>query len=488
MKKTPLSGPKSNQRDDIVADEGDDIENAIGGGGAQLPSRRSVLGGLAGVMAGGAGISSAAAQDANWFERVFNANSSADRYRARRNRSRQPVELNDLRKGPVPLRSDEMLARIDAAIGKYRQIVANGGWPRTKTLRLLRPGDDNEAIPAIRKQLVITGDIPRKGANYYRGAFHFDEWLEYGVKRFQRRHGLRVNGRLDRSTRAQVAVTAEARLKQLILNRRRIAALMEGPAEDRYVLVNVPAYQLEAVERYEVRRRHRVIVGKPDRQTPAIAATIKGLNFLPYWRVPNSVANLDLIPRLVREPDYLDKERIRAAKGYYDGPELDTRSIDWRTADAKEIKFRQDPGPWNALGLVRINMPNKEIVYMHDTPLKPLFKQRQRAFSAGCVRVEGVVDLVSWIAKYEPGLGEPGAVEAILDNADPESLRDKRPKEYDVQLTRPIPVQFAYITAWAEEDGRVEFRPDIYGRDGASELVGDEDPDEQPPPPRTLSP
>ena len=380
-----------------------------------------------------------------------------------------------------------MLANIDRVIAHYRRVVAKGGWPTTKSLRLLRPGEDNEAIPAIRKQLIITGDIPQKGANYYGGSYNFDDWLEFGVKRFQQRHGLRVSGRLDRPTRAQLAVSADARLGQLMLNRRRIVRLLEGASEERYVLVNVPAFQLEAVERYEVKRRHRVIVGKPDRQTPSISATIKGLNFFPYWRVPDSVANLDLIPRLVREPDYLDKEHIRAAKGYYDGPELDTGSIDWRTVDAKKIKFRQDPGPWNALGLVRINMPNKDIVYMHDTPLKPLFKQRHRAFSAGCVRVEGVMDLVSWIARYEPGLNEPGAIENLVDGGRPEELREKRPKEYDVKLTRPIPVHFAYITAWAEEDGRVEFRPDIYQRDGASELVGDDDPD-APPPPRTLSP
>lgn len=449
-------------------------------------TRRRLLGGMAGAIAGSAGAS-AFAEERKWWESVFNQVPSPSSSGARPRRPRKAEPLNDLRTGPVPLRSDEMLERMDQAIARYRRIAAKGGWPTTKRLRLIRPGDDSEAVPAIRRQLIITGDIPRKGAQYYNGSYSYDEWLVYGVKRFQRRHGLRVTGRLDRPTRAQLNVTAEARLKQLILNRQRIAARLEGAAQDRYVLVNVPGFQLEAVERFEVRRRHRVIVGKPDRQTPAIQATIKGLNFFPYWRVPNSVANLDLIPRLVREPEYLSKERIRAAKGFYDGPELDVSNVDWRTADAKQIKFRQDPGPWNALGLVRINMPNKDIVYMHDTPLKPLFKQRHRAFSAGCVRVQNVLDLVAWIAKYEPGLGEPGAVDSIIDNGNPAELRDSRPKEYDVELTRPIPVHFAYITAWVEDDGRIHFRPDIYGRDGASELVGDKDPD-APPPPATLSP
>ncbi|MEM8976521.1 MAG: L,D-transpeptidase family protein [Pseudomonadota bacterium] len=450
-----------------------------------LLSRRKALGVLSGSVAGVVTARSALAQETTFWDEVFNKGKKEQR--AARQTRRAAQKLNDLRQGPVPLRSDEMLERMDRAIAHYQKIVSKGGWPKTKNIRLIRPGDDNEAIPAIRRQLIITGDIPPRGAQYYSGSFNFDDWLVFGVKNFQKRHGLRVSGRLDRPTRAQLAVTPEARLKQLMLNRRRIAALMEGSNQDRYVLVNVPGFQLEAVEQFEVRKRHRVIVGKPDRQTPSIEATIKGLNFFPYWHVPDSVAHLDLIPRLVREPDYLDKERIRAAKGFYGGPEIDTHNVDWRTADARKIKFRQDPGPWNALGLVRINMPNKDIVYMHDTPMKPLFKQRHRAFSAGCVRVENVMDLVSWIAKHEPGLNNPDAINRILDTTDPRDLREKRPKEFDVKLTRPMAVHFSYITAWIEDDGRIEFRPDIYGRDGAAELVGDDDPD-APPPPATLSP
>jgi murein L,D-transpeptidase YcbB/YkuD len=460
--------------------------------GAQQPvghnrlTRRRILRGMLGAAAIGSGAGTALAQEQKWYESIFD-NTGASRRSARVAKPEQPEILDDLRVGPVPLRSDEMISRLDKAIARYSDLATKGGWSVDGKIRLLRPGDDDPAIPDIRRRLIASGDIPPKGAGYYAGSYHFDDWLVFGVKRFQRRHGLRVSGRLDRPTRAQVAVSAQARLKQLMLNRQRIAALLEGAAQNRYILVNVPGFQLEAVERYEVKRRHRVIVGKPDRQTPSIEATIKGLNFFPYWRVPDSVAHLDLIPRLVREPEYLDKEHIRAAKGYYDGPEIDTTAIDWRMADAKQIKFRQDPGPWNALGVVRINMPNKDIVYMHDTPMKPLFKQRHRAFSAGCVRVEDVLDLVAWIARYEPGLSEPGAVERIIEETDPSTRREERPKEFDVELTRPIPVHFVYITAWVEDDGTVAFRPDIYGRDGASELIGDDDPD-APAPPVTLSP
>jgi murein L,D-transpeptidase YcbB/YkuD len=188
--------------------------------------------------------------------------------------------------------------------------------------------------------------------------------------------------------------------------------------------------------------------------------------------VPDSVAHLDLIPRLKKEPDYLAAEKIRVLGG--DGTELDPNRINWAAPDAMKLKFRQDPGPQNALGLVRIDMPNADNVYMHDTPMKVLFDQRSRAFSAGCVRVQGVFDLVDWIARYEPGWEQPGQAQAVVDAGHP----------LDVNLRRPLPVHFTYITAWAERDGDVEFRPDIYGRDGAVDTIAemDRDPNDAPPP------
>ncbi len=296
--------------------------------------------------------------------------------------------------------------------------------------------------------------------------------------RFQERNGLRASGRVDQPTLAALNVTAEERLAQLKLNRGRIAELMQSPPEDRYVLVNVPAFQLEAVERYSVALRHRVIVGRPERETPSLKAMIKGVNFFPYWKVPDSVAQLDVIPRLQKEPDYLAKEQIRVISGDFNGHELDPSSIDWFQASASKIKFRQDPGPQNALGLVRIDMQNEHGVYMHDTPMKPLFQQRSRPFSAGCVRVQDVFQLVEWIARFEPGWEEPGRVRAVLEQG----------QALDVNLTRPVPVYFTYITAWAEADGQVQFRPDIYKRDGAQAVAEVVDPDAPPPPQQGFAP
>ena len=248
------------------------------------------------------------------------------------------------------------------------------------------------------------------------------------------------------------------------------------------MLVNVPAFELEAVERWEVKQRHRVIVGRDGRETPELRGEIKALNFFPYWRVPTSVATLDLIPKLLQEPGYLQEEGIRIYDGSYDGPEIPQSQIDWGNVDATRIRFKQDPGNRNALGLVRLDMSNEHGVYMHDTPMKKLFNQTGRAFSAGCVRVQGVFELVEWIAQYEPGWEQPNRVREVLDQG--EAL--------DVKLTRPVPVIFAYITAWAEPSGLVQFRNDLYNRDGSAALASRDistlDPDDPPVPAGGITP
>lgn len=439
--------------------------------------RRRVLQGLIGG-ATLAASSAAFAQDGRpWWERVIDAG-RPDRVDVAARPEPRIDSVDDLRPGKTPWRSDVMLDAMDDAIDRFQRIAENQDWPKLPKGRLLRVGDYDERVPLLRKRLAMSGELPER---FYRNNYadhQYDVALEAAVKKFQRGHGLRDSGLVNRSTRAQLNISASQRVAQLELNRRRLDHLMRMRVEDRYVLVNAAAFQLEAVEKYEVMHRHRVIVGKPDRQTPEIQAQIRALNFFPHWRVPMSVARKDLFPRLVEEPSYLEENHIRVVKGHYNGDEIDPTAIDWRTADAREIKFRQDPGPWNALGLVRIDMPNPDIVYMHDTPMKDLFNARDRSFSAGCVRVQDVMRLVSWIARYEPGWEDANAnIESILAAGEP----------VDVTLTRPIPVYFTYITAWAEPDGAVIFRPDVYGRDGAEELVGESDPDAFRPP-ETLSP
>lgn len=382
---------------------------------------------------------------------------------------RKPEALQDLRPDQTPWRSDVMVDALAAAVERYEQLVAAGGWPQVPQGRMMRAGDEDPRVPILRKRLRLSGDMPAKGQFY--NSETFDSELEVGVRKFQLRNGIRPTGRIEQSVYPVLNITAQERLEELRLNFERVRALMNGGIEDRYVLVNVPAFQLEAVERHEVQLRHRVIAGRPERQTPEVRAMIKALNFFPFWRVPDSVAQLDLVPRLQKEPEYIINEVIRVYNGY-NGPELDPRAIDWHSPQVANYKFKQDPGDKNALGLVRIDMQNEHGVYMHDTPMKKLFDQRSRAFSAGCVRVQEVFQLAEWIARYEPGWEQPGRVQEVLAQG----------QALDLALTHPIPVYFAYITAWSEPaTGSIEFRPDIYGRNRGASGPGWVDPDEKPP-------
>jgi L,D-transpeptidase YcbB len=376
---------------------------------------------------------------------------------------------NDLRPNKTPYRSEEMLAAIDTVYARYQKIATAGGWPVIPGNRMIRPGDDDERVPVLRRRLAAEGYLKRpSGYDNYT----FDGELEAAVKMFQETHGLRPSGRVDRPTLDELNIPAESRVRQLQINAARLQELTQSKPEDRYILVNVPAFQLEAVERYEVQLRHRVIVGRNERETPNVRATVKALNFFPYWRVPDSIGKLDLVPRLRKEPQYLENEKIRVFSAQT-AQEMDSRSIDWMQVDPAKIRFKQDPGPQNALGLVRIDMVNEHGVYMHDTPMKKLFEQRTRNFSAGCVRVQDVFQLAEWIARYEVGWEQPGRVQAVLDGG----------QALDLNLTRPLPVYFTYITAWGEPNGAAQFRPDIYNRDHVNVGRGEPDPHDAPPVP-----
>ena len=379
-------------------------------------------------------------------------------------------DLNDLRPNNVPYRSDEMLTAMDGAFARYQQIVSNGGWVEIPGVRMMRPGDDDQRVPFLRRRMIQEGYLRRQALS---DGYTYDGELEVAVKKFQESHGLRPSGRVDRPTLEELNISAEARLQQLRTNATRLQELNRMRPEERYILVNVPAFQLEAVDRYEVTQRHRVIVGRNERETPNVRATVRALNFFPYWHVPESIGALDLVPRLRKEPDYLDKEKIRVLSASTN-VEMDNHAIDWRQVDPNKIRFKQDPGPQNALGLIRIDMTNEHGVYMHDTPMKKLFDQRSRNFSAGCVRVQDVFGLAEWIARYEQGFDQPGQVQAVIDQG----------QALAVTLTRPLPVYFTYVTAWAEPNGSIQFRPDIYNRDGVNQKGPREvDPNEAPPAP-----
>ena len=357
---------------------------------------------------------------------------------------------------PVPFISEASITAIEAAIARYQQIAAAGGWPIVGDNATLRPGDTSGDVATIRKHLMIEGDLPQGNASNP----NFDAQFQEGLARFQIRNGQRVSGFVDSRTLAALNVPVAERVRQLQTNLVRVKELMKINQAPRYVLVNVPAFVAQAVEKGNLALDSNVVAGKPARATPEVSARIVEVNFFPTWTVPEIVAQQDLIPKIRKDPSYFANEHFSVMRDWKAKP-LDPATVDWNAPEVVNYRFRQDPGTFNALGVVRINMPNKHSVYMHDTPLKQLFSQSVRAFSSGCVRVERVLDLVAWL------LAPVGWTPERVQNAASDGAR------LDVKVKAPVPVHFVYLTAFATPNGVVEFRPDIYGRDGVGEGADD---------------
>jgi murein L,D-transpeptidase YcbB/YkuD len=350
----------------------------------------------------------------------------------------------------TPILSSATVDATQAAIQKYQDIVARGGWTALPAGPELRVGSKSRAVQALRERLVASGDLdPVAGAGPV-----YDSFVEAAVKRFQARHGLSQTGVVNEATSTELNVPATARLQQLETNIIRLRAY-SGDLGSRFVLVNIPAASVETVENGVVYSHHAAGVGKIDRQSPIMQTKATEINFNPFWTVPPSLIKKDLIPKMKADPNYLTDEKIRVFNK--EGQEVPPSSIDWNTDEATHYKYRQDMGAdLNSLGFVRINIANPYGVYMHDTPSKGIFGDDFRFVSSGCVRVQDVRDYVAWLLKDTPGWSRD-QIDAVIRSGD----------RLDVKLAQPVNVYWIYVTAWATPDGIVQFRPDIYQRDGA---------------------
>ena len=222
---------------------------------------------------------------------------------------------------------------------------------------------------------------------------------------------------------------------------------------DRHVLVNVPAYQMQVIEDGTPVLAMRVIVGAPDTPTPLFSDNMTYVVFSPYWNIPESILREETLPRLAENPDYLARNNMEVVGT--SGELVDVASVDWEDEEAtKGLRFRQAPGPENALGLVKFIFPNHFSVYLHDTPGDALFKKHERALSHGCIRVEQPVALAEYVLDDQNGWASPRIVQAM--NAK---------EEQTVTLKKPLPVHIGYWTAWVGEDGHVTFTDDPYALD-----------------------
>lgn len=347
-----------------------------------------------------------------------------------------------------PTFSAANIGPLKAAIARYSAIAAKGGWRPLPDVKL-QPGTNHPAVVLLRERLLFSGDLKEGGASE-----SFDYYVEKAVKRYQASNGLAPTGIVDKGTIAAMNVPAESRLKQLKTNLTRLGEYAKTPKK--YVMVNIPAAQIEAVENNTVVSRHAGVVGKIDRQTPILKSSIQELNFNAVWHLPPTVIEKDLIPKgqemARRGQSVLVKFKIEAYGG--DGRKLDPTKVNWTGPGAKGLTYRQQPGPENPLGFVKMNFPNAHSVYMHDTPGQSLFGRNFRAASSGCVRIAGIEHLAAW-AVAEQGWNREHVQQM-------KATGERR----DLRLNKPIPLYFAYITAWATEDGVVQFRRDLYQKDG----------------------
>lgn len=352
--------------------------------------------------------------------------------------------------GPKTARATAEAAR------RYAGIAANGDWPR-----IAEPPERRSVgkpVAELRRRLAIEGYLSRDDRGDEKsGDETWDETLSDAVRRYQAHVGLDQTGLVSPETLRELNVSAASRARELTATAARLARTRFAFG-DRYVAVNIPAATVESVQNSKTVKRYTAVVGGRRHPSPQVVAKIVSIDINPEWTVPASIVKKELAPKLRRNPHYFKSQNMRILDAR--GRDVDPRKLRRLSSRrAAHFTFRQEPGPKNALGSIRIAMPNNHAVFLHDTPHKNLFDKDYRFLSHGCVRVEGVYDLASWL------LQDTG-------DWDPAALRDEveQGRTEKIMLRNSVPVAWVYMTGWASDDGPAYFRRDIYNLDKGTKL------------------
>lgn len=333
------------------------------------------------------------------------------------------------------------------ALSEYRAIAANGGWPAVPAGQTLKPGMTDARVPTLVQRLAVTHDLDPAAVDA--AATRYDGEVVAGVRRFQERHGLTPDGAIGPATLAALNVPVGARVDQIRANLERARWVLYDPRSE-FIVVNIAGFQAYAIRNGDVVWRSRVVVGRPYNKTPVFSANMTYAVVNPTWTVPLNIARTETLPALRRNPGYLAAHNMDAfGPG---GKIVDPATVDWTKATAAQYRFVQRPGPDNALGYIKFMFPNGHDVYLHDTPSRNLFEKDARAFSHGCIRVDDVHGLAELLLGWN---------RAKLDAA----IATGRTQT--VLLDKPVLVMLLYWTVQADDQGRVLFFPDVYGRDPA---------------------
>lgn len=349
---------------------------------------------------------------------------------------------------------DEDYWRLVAAVPAQRKIASHEGpWPLVPEGPSLRPGQRDSRVPLIRRQLYLLGDYRAQSG---KGSDIYDAELVKAMRHFQERHGLAADGVVGKKTVEALNVSPRERLFQMLANleRRRWLPRAWG---DRYLVVNTADYSLTAYEHGTSVLKMRVIVGGSATSTPVFSEVMRYVELNPYWNVPKSIAAEEMLPKIRKDPTYLERHHYELLATSGDRTaRVDPTSIDWQRVRPENFpgRIRQLPGPWNALGRIKFVLPNRFSVYLHDTPDRHLFQRPHRALSHGCIRLEKPLDLALFVLQDDPKWTRESLEKRIASG-----------KHSMIPLLKPCTVHLLYITAWVSEDGTVHFRQDIYDRD-----------------------
>ena len=340
-------------------------------------------------------------------------------------------------------------ANLKAALARYRNIQQRGGWKPITPGPTLKPGMNDARVSELRKRLAASDDLSSADLT----SSLFDDDVETAVKKFQRLHGMEADGLVGKATLAAMNVPVEARIDQIRVNLERARWVLRN-LPDEYVMTDIAGFRVTYVRDNEVIWRSRAQVGKPYRKTPVFRSEITYLDINPTWTVPPTILYQDIIPKLRKDPDYLNRKDMRVLE--YSGKPVDASTIDWSKYSNGRFPYmiRQNPGPQNALGRIKFMFPNKHSVYLHDTPNRSLFGRTERAFSSGCIRVENPYDFAQLLLKSDQW--NKARIMEIVDSR----------KTTSVPLPSPVIVILLYWTVNADTDGHVAFKQDIYNRDG----------------------
>ncbi len=369
--------------------------------------------------------------------------------------------------------------KLIRGLKKLKKIKANGGWDKLPPFKSLKLGSSGDIVKKLRTRLTQSGDYNitcdenktaisidnnQSSENNESDTPHinrealFDECLDIAVKKFQKRHGLAVDGVVGRATQKALNLSVDDKIKKVLLNIDRIKWLPREE-EKRYIVVNLPEFMLHYIEDNLTKQELKVIVGDKRHPTPIFSHYISYIVLNPYWKVPEGIVRREVIPHMVKDPNYLRRQGIEAHRTWDENSRvIDISFIYWRDYLYGRAKFpyrlMQPPGPRNALGKMKFKFPNRFSVYLHDTPTRYLFKKSFRAYSHGCVRLSQPQKLLETIARFNKNINLKRAKKIL-----------KGKRKTQLNMSKKLRIHLIYLTAGVNSDGELEFRDDLYGYD-----------------------